>query len=110
MLYIDLCMIYGHPMVLANNFVLAAKMLIERMHMLNSTDAAEAYALKNCVIDLCGTVLHFVSKYTNPISQVKYSTHVFRLMCESNYIFVSLIDGQHSNGVKNDIFYLNFPI
>lgn len=98
MLYIDLCKIYGHPIVLANSLVWAAKELIE--HMTDSTDAAEAYALKNCVSDLCGTVLYFVSKYANPISQLKYATHVFRLMCKANHIFVDMIDGQHSNEVN----------
>lgn len=97
MLYIDLCMIYGHPIGLANSLVWAAKEVIE--HMTNSTDAAEVYALKNCVSDICGTVLYLVSKYANPISKLKYATHVFRLMCKANYIVVDKIDGQHSNEV-----------
>lgn len=99
MLYIDLCATCGHPIVLVNSFIWAAKKVIE--HMTESTDAAEVYALKNCVIELCTTVLYFTSKYANPISQLKYSTHVFRLMRKANYIFVDLIDGvQHSNEVN----------
>lgn len=98
MLYIDLNMIYGHPIVLTNNLVLAAKKLIE--HMMDSTDAAEVYALKNCVVELCETALHFVTKYANPISQLKYSTHVFRLMCKANSILVSLVNGQHLDEVN----------
>lgn len=90
MLHIDLCMVYGHPIVVANSLVWAAKEFIE--HMTNSTDAAEVYALKNCVTVLCGSVLFFVSKYANPIAQLKYATHVFRLMYEANHILVDSID------------------
>lgn len=84
MLYIDLCMVYGHPVVLANNLVMAARELIA--HMTESTDTAEVYALKNCLIDLCATALHFVSTYANPISQLKYSIHVIRLIESANQI------------------------
>ena len=84
MLYIDLCMVYGHPIVLANNFAMAARELIA--HMKESTDAAEVYALKNCVINLCATVLHFVSTYANPISRLKYSIHVIRLIKSASQI------------------------
>ena len=103
MLYIDLCMVYGHPIVLANSLIWGARELI--VHMSHSTDAAEVYALKNCVSDLCGTVLYFASKYANPISQLKYASHVFRLICKANHILASilvdLLDGrQHSNEVN----------
>lgn len=90
MLYIDLCMVYGHPVILANNFAMAARELIA--HMTESTDAAEVYASKNCVIHLCATVLHFVSTYTNPISQLKYSIHVIRLMKNASQILGDSIE------------------
>lgn len=89
MLYIDMCSIFGHPIVLANCFVMAAKELIA--HIKENTDAAEAYAIKNCVTDLCATVLHFVSKYANPISQLKYSIHVIRLLKNVNQMFANFI-------------------
>lgn len=82
MLYIDLCMVYGHPTLLANNLMMASRELIARMA--ESTDAAEIYALKKCVIELCATVLHFVSTYANPIAQLKYSIHVSRLIKRAN--------------------------
>lgn len=82
MLYIDLCMVYGHPTLLANNLMMASRELIARMA--ESTDAAEIYALKKCAIELCATVLHFVSTYANPIAQLKYSIHVFRLIKRVN--------------------------
>lgn len=84
MLYIDLCMVHGHPIVLANNLVLASKEVIA--HMAECTDAAEVYALKNCVVELCATVLHYVTTYANPIAQLKYSVHVIRLIKRANEI------------------------
>lgn len=100
MLYIDLCMVCGHPIVLANCFVLASKHLME--HMTNSTDMAEAYALKRCVIALCANVLHFASTYANPFLQLKYSIHAFRLMDKANRILYELLGrvGQHANTVN----------
>lgn len=109
MLYIDLCMIYGHPIVLANSMVWAARELIE--HMTDNPDTAEVYASKKCVIDLCATVLHFVSKYTNPISQLKYSFHVFKLMRNANLILGNLVGEQQSHEVNLQIFRFElFPI
>lgn len=106
MLYIDLCMIYGHPIVLANSLVMASKELIA--HMMESSNAAEVYALKNCVIELCATVLHFVSTYANPIAQLKYSIHVFRLIKSANQILAESVRGQTLFSVKFEQFNLNF--
>lgn len=92
MLYIDLCMVYGHPIVLVNSMVMASRELIA--HMTESTDAAEVYALKNCVVDLCATVLHISSTYANPISQLKYSIHVIRLIKAANQILADSVMGQ----------------
>lgn len=79
---IDMCILNGHPVVLANNYVMASRELIT--HMMESSDAAEVYALKSCVIELCAMILHFVSTYANPISQLKYSIHVIRLIKGAN--------------------------
>lgn len=87
MLYIDLCMVYGHPMVSINNLVMASRELIA--HMTKQTDASEVYALKNCVIELCCTVLYIVSTYANPISQLKYSIQVIRLIKRANQILAT---------------------
>lgn len=103
MLYIDLSMVYRHPMVLANSLVMASRELIA--HMAESKDAAEVYALKNCVIEMCATVLYFVSTYVNPISQLKYSIHVFRLIKKANQILADSIRGQTLYPVN-----LNFSI
>lgn len=99
-LHIDLCMVYGHPVVLANSFVLASKELIA--HMVESTNAAEVYALKNCVIDLCATVLLLVSRYVNPISQLKYSIHVFRLIRRANQILADSVMGHTLYSVNSN--------
>lgn len=107
MLYIDMCMIYGHPIVLANSLLLAAVQLIQHM-MDSSLDAADVYASENCVIDLCATVLYFVSKYANPIAQLKYSIQVFRLMCKANRILADLVDKQHARQVKVRNFFFDF--
>lgn len=113
MLYIDLCMVHGHPIVLANSMVMASKELIA--HMVTSTDAAEVYALKNCVIDLCHTVLYFVSTYANPISQLKYSIHVIRLVKKANQILAHSVRGQtlhsvNSNYLLNSIYSKFFDL
>lgn len=91
-LYMDLCMVYGHPIVLANSLVMASRELIA--HMTKSTDPAEVYAQKNCVTELCATVLHFISRYANPISQLKYSIHVIRLIKCANQILADSVKTQ----------------
>lgn len=100
MLYIDLCMVDGHPIVLANSLVLASRELIA--YMVESLDVAELYALKNCVIELCYSVLHCVSTYANPISQLKYSIHVIRLIKRANQILADSVGGQILNSVNSE--------
>lgn len=97
MLYIDLCMVYGHPIVVVNSLEMASKELIA--HMTENTDAAEVYALKNCVVELCATVLHIASTYANPISQLKYSIHVIRLIKRANHILADSVRGQTLHSV-----------
>lgn len=94
MLYIDLCMVYGHPLVSANSLMLASKELVALM--LETIDTAEVYALKKCVIDLCCTVLYLVSTYANPMAQLKYSIHVIRLVKRANQILACKIDSTDS--------------
>lgn len=101
MLYIDLCMVYGHPIMLANNMIMASIELIA--HMAQSKDTAEVYALKNCVIELCATVLHFVSTYIDPISQLKFSIHVIRVIKRANQILADSVE-ENTSFLVNSIF------
>lgn len=98
MLYIDLCMVYGHPIVTANSLVMASRELIA--HMTKQTDASEVYALKNCVIELCCTVLYLVSTYANPISQLKYSIQVIRLIKRANQILAAFANERNLHPVN----------
>lgn len=98
MLYIDLCMVYGHPILLINNRVMASRELIT--HMLDTIDVNEVYALKKCVIDLCCTVLDLVSTYVNPIFQLKYSIQVIRLIKRANQILAAFANESNLHPVN----------
>ncbi|CAG2109387.1 unnamed protein product, partial [Medioppia subpectinata] len=87
MLYVDLCMAVGVPVLLVNNMTMASYYLLQ--HMLTwapddgqggDTYLAHLYAYRNCICDLSGTVLYFASRYLDPISVVNYSALCFNMM------------------------------
>lgn len=65
MLYIDLSMVGGSPVVLANNYLLASYFLLKEMKN-PQLNAATKYAYKNTICRLIAKVFFYAHRFANP--------------------------------------------
>jgi tetratricopeptide (TPR) repeat protein len=104
MLYIDLTMAYGHPSLMANNFLIAAYFLLKGMEYEN--DLATKYAYRNTICDLCAAVF-FAQSYMDPVTLMHFVKLCLILMNSSHELLRTSIAKNKTGREKKVVNLIN---